>query len=44
MTSLRFPYAVLKKAVSSKYSAELVTSFAEARHPDARVARTGKLR
>lgn len=42
--SRRFPYAALTTAVSSKYSAELVTSFAEARVPDAWVAATGKPR
>jgi len=40
--SRRFPYAALTTAVSSRYSAELVTSFAEARVPGAWAAATGK--
>jgi len=40
--SRRFPYAALTTTVSSKYSAELVTSFAEARVPGAWAAATGK--
>ena len=40
--SRRFPYAALTTAVSAKYSAELVTSFAEANVSDAWVEATGK--
>jgi len=40
--SRRFPYAALTTAVSAKYSAELVTSFAEAHVADAWVEATGK--
>jgi len=40
--SRRFPYAALTTAVSSKYSAELVTSLAEAHVPEAWAEATGK--
>jgi len=40
--SRRFPYAALTKAVSSKYPAELVTSFSEAQVPQAWAEATGK--
>jgi len=40
--SRRFPYAALTTAVSAKYSAELVTSFAEAHVPEMWVEDTGK--
>jgi len=40
--SRRFPYAALTTAVSAKYSAELVTSFAKAHVPDEWSDATGK--
>jgi len=40
--SRRFPYAALTTAVSAKYSAELVTTFAETHVPEAWAEATGK--